>query len=172
MAKLKLIQTGADSPGAAGSPAKTNAYKSKKIPKKNIRFQGTWEQPIQLRLDKTLALAVPQWIARIHTDFAAFGGLPFVEGESLWFNAWSVANLLEWTDTVAFGELEPLRLRKLVVEAMEVRLGKMRSANKKAELARKIKELARVRVGRYAGEKHVSRAKTVRQQIERGIELA
>ncbi len=86
--------------------------------KKTANLQGEWDQPFQLWLDKNLAAAMPTWIARIHVDFTTLGGLLVMEGESLYFNTWSVANLLEWTDTSEFGELEPLRLRRLAVAAL------------------------------------------------------
>jgi hypothetical protein len=175
MKKLQLITPERSFPGAAGSLTKSSSSKSEKIPKKNIRFpvrpKDQWEQPLQLSLDNNLRAAIPLWIARIHADFAAFGGLPVIDKDVLWFNAWSVTNLLEWTDASTFGELEPLRLRRLAVEAIEKRLEKIRSAEKKAELARAIRDLTKVRVGRYSSEKFVSREETVRRQIESGIEL-
>lgn len=169
MAKFKLISSVADSPGAAGSSKKTTASKHTKKSKRNKRFHGEWEQPFSLPLDRNLRAAVPIWLARIHADFAAFGGLPVLDGDSLWFNVWSVANLLEWTDTAEFGEIEPLRLRRLALAAMEARLGKMRSAEKKAELSQKIIDLEKTSVGRHSLEQYVSRAEAVRTQIEQEI---
>jgi hypothetical protein len=53
---------------------------------------------------------------------------------------------------------------------MELRLAKIGSPERKAELARAIRDLSKVCVGRHAMEKYVPRAETVRRQIEEGIE--
>jgi hypothetical protein len=123
-----------------------------------------------MHLDGKLALAVPAWLERVHTDLAAFGGLPVIDGGTLWFNAWSVANLLEWADTAAFGELEPLRLRMLAMNALENGGARLRSPAKKTELTLKIAELSKIKVGRYSKERYVPRHETMRRQLGDGIE--